>query len=199
MIKIGLTGGIGSGKSTVSTMLKDNHIEVIEADILSREVIISYPEIGVKIKEHFGDSYFDDMGILNRRKLGDHIFKDKNERLILEAIIIPYIIKAIWSCFDKIASQGHKLAVLDAPTLIEQGLDKKMDINLLVWVDEATQKNRLMARELISSEEATNRIKAQIPIDEKKQYVDFVIDNTGTFASTNAQLMNILNNIESME
>jgi len=199
LVKIGLTGGIGSGKSTVANILKEKHIEVIEADIIAREVIISYPEIAIKIKEHFGDCYFDSMGILNRRMLGDYIFKNKKERLFLEDIIIPYIIKDIWASFDKIALEGHKLAVLDAPTLIEQGLDKKMDINLLVWVDEPTQKNRLMSRDLISEEHATDRMKAQISLDEKKQYVDYVIDNSGTFTSTKMQLLHILNKIESME
>jgi dephospho-CoA kinase len=199
LIKIGLTGGIGSGKSTVSQMMRDENIKVIEADIISREVIIKYPEITIKIREHFGDTYFDTMGILNRRKLGDYVFKNKKERFLLEEIIIPYIIKDIWYTFDKLALEGHKLVVLDAPTLIEQGLDKKMDINLLVWVNETTQKNRLINRDILSEEQALDRIKAQMPIDEKKKYVDYVIDNTGTLASTKMQLLHILNKIESME
>ena len=97
MFKIGLTGGIGSGKSTVSKMLKALSITVIDADIVAREVLILYPQILEKVRLYFGDSFFDEFGELKRRELGDFIFKNEAKRKQYETIILPYIIEHIFN------------------------------------------------------------------------------------------------------
>ena len=95
MFKIGLTGGIGSGKSTVSKILKSLSITVIDADIVAREVLTLYPQILKKVKIEFGDSFFDDLGEFKRTEFGDFIFKDEDKRKKYEVMIIPYIIEDI--------------------------------------------------------------------------------------------------------
>ena len=197
MFKIGLTGGIGSGKSTVSKMLKSLSITVIDADIVAREVLILYPQILEKVRMEFGDYFFDEFGELKRSEFGDFIFNDEEKRKKYEAMIIPYIIQQIFIKIEECYKVGCDLCVLDAPTLIENNLQKNMDINILVWVDKETQIQRIMDRDLISKDKAQLRINAQIPLDKKRELVDYVIDNSFTIEDTNKQLVDVLNHINS--
>ena len=197
MFKIGLTGGIGSGKSTVSKILKSLSITVIDADILAREILILYPQILEKVRMEFGDYFFDEFGELKRSEFGDFIFNDEEKRKKYEAMIIPYIIQQIFIKIEECYKVGCDLCVLDAPTLIENNLQKNMDINILVWVDKETQIQRIMDRDLISKDKAQLRINAQIPLDKKRELVDYVIDNSFTIEDTNKQLVDVLNHINS--
>lgn len=192
MLKVGLTGGIGSGKSTVSNMMKDKNIPVIDADIISREVLDIYPDILKEIEYTFGKEFIDSDGRLKRRQLGDFVFKDQNERKKLESILIPYIKKEIFNRFDEYYKEEYQLCVLDAPTLIENGIHKNMDINILVWVDRNTQFERVKSRDNLSYEQVENRIKSQMALDDKKAMVDYIIDNSGTIEETRHQLDKIL-------
>lgn len=195
MIKVGLTGGIGSGKSTVSKILKDMEIPVIDADIISRDIFKIYPEITEKIKHQFGEQYFDEKGQLRRKALGDLIFKRHELRKILEDITIPFIELEINNQFSQYNRKGCKLCVLDAPTLIEHGIHKQMDKNILVWVDIDTQVSRVKSRDKISIEQVMDRIHSQIPLNEKRDLVDFIVDNRGSIEETKAQLKTILEEI----
>lgn len=195
MFKIGLTGGIGSGKSTVSKMLKSLSISVIDADIVAREVLILYPQILEKVRLEFGDCFFDELGELKRREFGDFIFNNEDKRKKYEAIIMPYIIKQIFIRIEECYKIGCDMCVLDAPTLIENNLQENMDINILVWVGRETQIQRIVNRDLISKEKAELRINAQIPLDKKRELVDYVIDNSSTIEDTEEQLNYVLNEI----
>jgi dephospho-CoA kinase len=192
MLKVGLTGGIGSGKSTVSEIIIQKSISVIDADIVSREIYNIYPEVSQKIRYEFGDQYFDENGNLLRRELGNYIFKSRKRREALEAITLPCIIKEIFIRIDNLCSQGEKIAVIDAPTLIEVGLHKAMDMNILVWADEETRIRRIRNRDLLSRQDILNRINSQMSLDEKIKYVDFVIDNGGKLEDTRKQVEAIL-------
>ena len=156
MFKIGLTGGIGTGKSTVSKLFKDYGIPIIDADIISREVLKKYPEILEDIKNTFNDGFFDENGELKRREFGNYIFKFPNERIAYENIIIPYIKKDIEETFKYYEDKGEKAVILDAPTLIENNLHSEMDFNILVYANHDIQIFRVMERDSLNREEVLN-------------------------------------------
>lgn len=195
MLRIGITGGIGTGKSTITRILIEKNIKVIDADLIAREVLEIYPEIKKIIKDNFGEDCFDNSGNLLRRKLGELVFKDEYKRKKLEDIIMPFILKEIVIRLNTLENLGEKIAIIDAPLLIETGICKDMDYNILVYVDEKTQIERVMKRDNFSKEEALSRIRAQMNLDDKKQFVDYIIDNRGTINDSKMQLEGILNKL----
>jgi dephospho-CoA kinase len=199
MLKVGLTGGIGSGKSTVTNLFLQNNIPVVDADIVSREIFEIYPNVNKEIRQEFGEEYFDEQGSLKRRQLGNLVFKNSGLRLRLEGVTLPYIIREINNRVEQYNKDGAKICVVDAPTLIEVQLHKTMDLNLLIWVDLETQIKRVASRDLLNYEDILNRINSQMSLDEKKKYVDFVIDNRGSLEFTKEQFEAILAKIYSYE
>ncbi len=177
MIKVGLTGGISTGKSTVSLMLKEAKFNVIDADVISRNVLVKYPEILEKVRAQFGEGFFDWRGDFRRKEFGNHIFRFPKQRLKYENIIMPYIKKEIFSEIDRLEKKGEKIVIVDAPTLIETKLNEEMDFVILVSVDHSTQLQRLKARDKLSNNDALNRINSQIPLDKKKEVCNIIIDN----------------------
>lgn len=198
MLKIGLTGGIGSGKSTISRMLKERNIPVIDADSISREVIKNNLEIPKEIKLNFGSEFFDENNNLKRQEFGNYIFKNKTERKKYENIIMPYIIKEIFRSMGVCENLGENICVLDAPTLIENGVHKYMDINILVWVPKSIQIERVKERDKMNEINVLDRINSQMSLEEKKQYADFIIDNSGNIENTIKQLDKIFDSINIM-
>ena len=188
MIKIGLTGGIGSGKSTVSFMLKEAGFNIIDADIVAREVLVKYPEILERVKVEFGSGFFDWRGDFRRKEFGNHIFRFPKQRKKYEDIILPYIKREIYDNIDKLEKKNVDFVILDAPTLIENDLHKDMDYVILVWVDKNTQIQRVKSRDTLSKDEAINRINAQMPLDMKKDFSNIVIENNDTLAKTKEQV-----------
>ncbi|MCM1990703.1 dephospho-CoA kinase [Oceanirhabdus seepicola] len=198
MLKIGLTGGIGSGKSTISNFLKEIGIKVVDADKISREVLGIYPEINERIRNEFGENVFVQDGNLNRKMLGNIIFQNTEKKKSFENIIIPYIIKEIRERIDALEKNREKIIVLDAPTLMEQKLNEEMDYNITVWVDRETQIERVMGRDKSSIEEVISRIDSQMSLDKKKELSDFIIDNRGAVQDTLQQVKKVLRVIEEM-
>lgn len=192
MLKVGLTGGIGSGKSTVSSMIKENGIPVIDADVVSREIHSLYPELAETIKLNFGDRFYDDNGNLKRRELGNYVFQISSERKKLEDIVLPYIIKEIFMRLEEYDKKGESWCVVDAPTLIEQGLHERMDFNILVWVDKQTQIGRIKKRDGLNDRQVMSRINAQMSMEKKKELVDFIVDNSSDIMSTRSQVERIM-------
>lgn len=192
MIKVGLTGGIGSGKSTVSKMLIDKGFKIIDADNISREVLIKYPEIIDKIKIEFGTGFFDWRGEFRRREFGNHIFRFPKQRKRYENIIVPYIKKEIFKAIEDYEKAGEKIIILDAPTLIENDLHTYMDYIIVVWVDNNTQIIRLKNRDKLSRDEAINRLNAQLSLDKKKDYAHIIIDNNGDLLKTKEQVDKVM-------
>ena len=188
MIKIGLTGGIGSGKSTVSFMLKEAGFEIVDADIIAKEVLVKYPEILEKVKVEFGAGFFDWRGEFRSKEFGNHIFRFPKQRKKYEEIILPYIKNEINDKLEELEKKKTSIVILDAPTLIENDLHKEMDYVILVWVDNNTQIQRVRSRDSLMREDAINRINSQMPLDIKKDFANIVIENNDTLAKTKEQV-----------
>jgi dephospho-CoA kinase len=196
MLKVGITGGIGSGKSTVTNMLRDKGLPIVDADIVAREVFIIYPEVLREIKEEFGYEFFDKEDKLKRKEFGKYIFKSDTLRKKFESIIMPFIIKEIHQRIRSYEEKNCELCFLDAPTLIENNLHSSMDATILVWIGSDVQIQRVMLRDALDLDEIMDRIRAQMPIDEKKKFADFIIDNGGSIENTKLQLDLIITQLE---
>lgn len=196
ILKVGLTGGIGSGKSTVSSMVKNQGIPVIDADMISRKVISSHPEILIKIKETFGEEFFDEEGNFLRRKMGELIFSNKEKKDVYEGILMPYILKDIFMEIDEYDNMGEEICVLDAPTLIENNLHEEMDFVIVIAIMKELQISRVMARDEFTREEAINRINNQMSTEEKVKYADYLIDNGNTLEYTKFQVDSIIKELK---
>ena len=198
MIKFGLTGGIGTGKSTVSKIFASENIKIIDADIIAREVLEKNPSIYDVIRTEFGSGFFDWRGEFRRKEFGNHIFRFPKQRIKYEGIIMPYIKDTIEKEFEKHEKNGEKLVVLDAPTLIENGLHTDMDYVILVYADINTQIQRVKARDRLSNGDVNTRINSQMQLEEKKKFANIIIDNNGDLASTQKQVEGIIEFFKSM-
>ncbi|KAK5834665.1 hypothetical protein PVK06_010341 [Gossypium arboreum] len=177
---VGLTGGIASGKSTVSSMFKHNHISVVDADIIARDALKKNSGGYKKVVAAFGPDILQDDGQVDRLKLGRIVFSDASKRQLLNRLLAPYISSGIFLEIFKLWIKGHKVIVLDIPLLFEAKMDKWTKPIVVVWVDPETQLQRLMERDNSTEEDARNRINAQMSLELKKSQADIVIDNTGS-------------------
>lgn len=191
-MNIGLTGGIASGKSTVAEMMTSLSIPVIDADIIAREVVAPGEPALDEIVHVFGEEMRTEEGSLDRKKLGSIIFGDDEKRSKLNKIIHPAIRKRMLEDAKAYKENGHEHVVLDIPLLFESELQYLVDRILVVYVDSETQLKRLIERDGSSRDEAAQRIRSQMPIEEKKKLADEVIDNTGSKENTEMQLKTIL-------
>jgi dephospho-CoA kinase len=191
-VVIGLTGGIASGKSTVSAMLLNLQIPVIDADIIAREVVEPGKDAYCRIVEEFGEGILYENGEINRSKLGGIIFHDEQKRLCLNSIVHPAVRVEMNAQKEYYIEKGERAVVLDIPLLFESNLTPLVNQVLLVYVDETVQLERLMKRNALTEEEAKARISSQMPLSDKLALADEVINNNGTIEETKAQLIRIL-------
>lgn len=189
---VGLTGGIASGKSTVSNLFKSNDIPVVDADVVAREALKKGSGGWKKVFEAFGEEILLDNGEVNRPRLGQIVFADPDKRQFLNRLLAPYISSGIFWEVVKLWSKGYKVIVLDVPLLFEAKIDKFTKPIIVVWVDPETQIQRLLARDNSSEEDGRNRVNAQMPLDVKRSKADIVIDNTGSLDDLNEQFQNVL-------
>lgn len=189
---VGLTGGIASGKSTVSSMLMSLNIPVIDADKISRDVVEPGEDAYEEIRRVFSDDILQEDLTLNRKELGKIIFADEEKRKQLNAIVHPAVRKEMLLQRDTYLNAGEKCVVLDIPLLFEGNLTSLVDKTLVVSVDENIQLDRLMKRDNSTEAEAKRRILSQMPIQEKVKLADAVIDNNGSQDQSYEQLENIL-------
>jgi dephospho-CoA kinase len=189
---VGLTGGIASGKSTVADMIKQKEIEVIDADIEARKAVEIGETAYVQIVTYFGEEILNDNRTINRAKLGEIIFNDIQKRQKLNEIVHPEVRRRMNDKKEAAILRGDKVVVLDIPLLFESGLAHMVELVLLVYVEEEVQLHRLMSRNQLTREEALARIRSQMPITEKVQLADKVINNNGTIEQTQKQLNDLL-------
>lgn len=191
---IGLTGGIASGKSTVSTILKEMGIEVIDVDVVAREVVAVDTDCWRKIVDAFGQEVLFEDGEINRKKLGNVVFADIEKLNILNSITHPFIIERVKERIGLLTNDvKNKIIVIDAAILIEMGLNKLVDEIWVVSVDKETQISRLMERDNLSRENALNRIRSQLALDEKVKFATHVIDNSKDIQQVREQIHILVN------
>ncbi|HAX72721.1 MAG TPA: dephospho-CoA kinase [Firmicutes bacterium] len=179
MLVIGLTGGISSGKSTVSQMFINKGVTVLDADRIVRDLQSPGSLLLQEIKVLFGQQLILEDGSLNRQALGALIFNDENAKQKLNDLIHPKVKEELIYQLDRARQQEKKLVVLDVPLLYESGFDELADVCLVVYVDAIIQKTRLMKRDQIDEAYALSKINSQLSLEIKKEKADFVLDNTG--------------------
>lgn len=189
---VGLTGGIASGKSLVSGVLRSLGCVIIDADILAREVVEPGEPALAEIARHFGPGVLGPDGRLDRKALGAIVFAQPERRRQLEAITHPRIRERFTRRLLELEEGGFDgIVVFDAPVMIESGNYGGMDALVVVYADEETQLRRLMARDGIGREQARQRIRSQMPLAEKAKLADHVIDNCGDAAATEARVREV--------
>ncbi|XP_055547040.1 dephospho-CoA kinase domain-containing protein [Wyeomyia smithii] len=194
MFLVGLTGGIATGKSTVSKVFRDSGIPVIDADAIARLVVEPGKPAWYKIKAAFGDSVFQaNSGELDRDALGKIIFDSVEKRKILNEITHPEIHRVIYKEVFRYFFMGHNFVVMDLPLLFETGIMLNYIHKIItVTCEEDIQLTRLMDRNHLSEADAKKRIKQQMPLEQKCSQSHFVIENSGTLHDTEEQTVKIL-------
>ena len=188
----GLTGGIATGKSTVSAMFGHLGAKVVDADLLAREVVMPGQPAHAQIVKEFGPEVLQADGRLDRRRLGAIVFADGDKRKRLEQLTHPATRlrqQRILSVYEEEAFEG--IVIWDVALLIETGGAASMDRVVVVTADPDTQCSRLMARDGFSEEEARRRIASQMPLAEKVKVADYVIDNSGDRAETERRVRDV--------
>lgn len=197
---LGVTGGIASGKSTVSAMLEELGSPIVDFDQLAREVVEPGEPAYDRIVDYFGGQVVAEDGTLDRKALSDIVFKDMEKRKKLESFTHPAI-------FDRFAERVNGIAARDPNAVIQVAVPLLLELNLqymfhkilVVHIPAEEQVRRLAERDGISSEEAENILKAQLPIDEKTGYADFVIDNRRTLEETRRQVEALWKGIQDLQ
>jgi dephospho-CoA kinase len=176
----GLTGGIGSGKSTVAELLEEYGIPVVSADELARVVVARGSEGLRDVVAHFGPEVLDEHGELDRRKMAGIVFHDAGRRRELEAILHPRIRERYEQVLDALEKAGHTVVIYEVPLLFEKNLQGDMKAVILVTADEGTRIARVRARDDVTEQEVRARMAAQMDEETKRKRADYVIDNSGT-------------------
>lgn len=195
MFKLGLTGGIATGKTTISNYLKTKGIPVLDADEYARKVVEPGTPGLTDIVNTFGKQVLQSDDSLNRKLLGQIIFNDMTARQKLNDITHPRIQQMMTDELQKLAKGKTPLVILDIPLLLENHNIAGADAIMVVTVPESIQLNRLMQRNNLTKEEAQRRIDAQMPLSEKEKLADFIVDNSGTIANTLTQVDKVIQNI----
>lgn len=196
-IIIGLTGGIASGKTTVSNMFIEKNIPVIDTDKIAKELLSIDTEAYNEIIEMCGDDIKLSNNEINRKKLATIIFSNEEIRNRLNLIVHPKVKKIMMSEVARYKQMEVKIIVIDVPLLFESDFDKYVDETITVFVNFENQLDRLMSRDQIDLEYANLKIKSQLPLSEKVKRSTYVIDNSLSILETKKQFLEVLEKVES--
>ena len=196
MLLVGLTGGIATGKSLVSEILRGLGAYIIDADKIAREVVEPQKPAWLEIVEFFGKDIINKDRTINRKRLGEIVFNDPLKKRKLEEIVHPRVIEEenrMLKEYLNIKPDG--IVIIDAALLIEAGSHKRVDKLIVVYADKETQTKRLMERDGLSRTDAEKKIASQLPLDKKVKMADFVIDNSKGIEETQRQTIDIFNKL----
>jgi len=197
LIIAGLTGGIATGKSTVSSILREAGAIIIDADAIARDAVKKNLPAWHEIVNYFGEKVLLPDGEINRTYLGDIIFKDSSKKETLNKIVHPYVIQKVAELIEEIVKESpDSIVILDVPLLIEAEMDKGLEDVILVYTPEWIQIERLVERDGITEEEALLKIRSQMPIDKKKEFSTIIIDNSGTIEATKKRALEVFDSLK---
>ncbi|MDD5544251.1 MAG: dephospho-CoA kinase [Acidobacteriia bacterium] len=196
MHRIGLTGGIACGKTTVCRFFQERGAGIISADEVAHKIILPDGEAYFRIVEEFGRAILNEDGTINRSALGVVVFQSPDLRLQLNGITHPIIIRRTTEMMDELERKGRcQVAIVDAALMVESGSYERFEKLVVVWCEEKFQIERLRRRSGLTELEARQRIAAQMPVSEKRKFADFEINTSGTFQETAAQVENVYRQI----
>lgn len=180
-LKIGLTGGIGSGKTTAAARFATLGARVYHADEVARHALDPGAVCYDRVVSEFGRQILNEDDTINRKKLGEIVFADESKRLILNNIVHPYVINELFSRAERdLSDEPNRIAVFEVPLLFESGMHKQMDYNIVVTCEEEDRIRRVMKRDHLTREQVVARMQAQMPEEEKISLADFVLNNCGS-------------------
>lgn len=193
---IGLTGGIGCGKSTVAHWFEEQGITVLDADCIVHELLAGDQETINEVVLEFGQEVLSEKGGIDRRILGKSVFADTKARTRLENILHPQVADTMRKRQLMLEEEGYKVCVWDVPLLFEAGFTQRVDEIWVVWVPFSIQVDRVLKRDSLSLPEVNLRIQAQYSLEDKVKQANVVIDNSGTWKETEVQLVKELARIK---
>ena len=181
MLKVGLTGGIGSGKSAVSSLFEEWGAFIFDADAVAKDILNNDSTAQSEIIAEFGTDVLNKDGKIEKKKLSRIAFQDEDHQLRLNTTIHPYVFRKIDSSFDKILQKGkHDMFCVDAALIYESGADAHMDYVIVVTSHLRLRTERVMERGGLTREEFLRRLELQWPDEDKTHMADYVIHNNGT-------------------
>jgi len=197
MLIVGLTGGIASGKSLVAKVFRDLGAHVIDADKIVHELLEPGQQAWEEVVGYFGPEILFPDRTIDRRKLGEIVFKSAEKRAWLNQCLHPKVFEVYTAHVKHLCARApHDIVVLDAALLIETGYHKKMDRVVVVYAGPEQQMERLTSRDRFSREQALARMRSQMPLGEKRKQADFVIENTGTREETEQQAREVFQKLK---
>lgn len=194
---VGLTGGIGSGKSTVTDYLISKGFHVLDADKIAREIVMPGSDMLIELASVFGEGILQEDGSLDRKQLGDMVFSDAEKKKILDRLMHTRILELIHERILQFREETEhaKVIFIDAPLLFETGLSKSADEIWVIDADDETRIRRIMARDGLEREEILKRFQSQMTREEKNSRADVILDNTGDHDALYRQIDELLKKI----
>jgi dephospho-CoA kinase len=199
MLKVGLTGGIASGKTTVGRMLEELGCRIIDSDLITRQLFEPGNPVNAAVAQAFGPSVVASDGSIDRKVLGEMVFKNPELRQKLNSLVHPAIARHQAEFLAQASAEDPRaIGIVEAALIVEAGTHKKYDKLILVTASPEVQRQRLRQRSGLSPEQIETRIASQMPIEEKVRFADFVIDNSGDLARTRQQVEDVYRQLRAM-
>lgn len=195
MKKVGLTGNIGTGKTTVAWMFEEQGAKLLNADTIAHETIAPQSAVWKQLFDRYGKKIMLDGGVVNRKALAQIIFSDDNERKFVESIIHPKVHDELTKRIADLKRNGTQLLIVEVPLLFETKWNKEMDSIIVVSCDLEQQIKRCQDKFGMTREDVLLRIKAQRPIEEKTAKADYIVDNSGSMNETFIQVRRIYSSL----
>jgi len=200
MLKIGITGGIGCGKSEVCRLLEQLGVPIIHADLVAREMMDTDAAIKLQLRENFGNDIYLPDGTLDRQRLAKIIFSDAEAKKTVNRIVHPRVIDYQKKALEELERSGkYQIAGVEAALIFEAGAENQFDVIVVVAASRDTVVQRLQKRDGLTKPEILKRIASQMPLSEKKKRADFVIHNDGSLDELNHKVKRLFIRLNNQE